>query len=151
MNQIQKLIIFMILFGYIHSTCNSKIDEENGETVLEILEDLGEFSFSDPSASASECKKREISAIEKKEMDAYKCCYIKCNCKVSDFYDEEDEKDDKNLKYYNIKACTTVSSLIYKNIKDYVKAAKTMCSEYKLDCFSSYLKLMFVSFISIFL
>ena len=153
MNQIQKLIIFMLLFEYINTTCNSQLDEENGETVMDQLGELGEYSYSDPNASTSKCKKREISSYEKQDLEAYKCCYIKAKCKVSNFFDEEDEEDITNLKdkYYNVKACTTVSSLIYKNLKEYVKLAKAMCSEYKIDCFSSYLKLMFISFISILL
>lgn len=153
MNKIQKLIIFMLLFAYINSTCNSNLDEETGYTVLDQLDELGEFSYSDNTASASECKKREISNYEKQELMAYKCCYIKCNCRVSDIFDDDEEGDSKDTKdkYYNIKACTSVNSLIYKNIKEYVKAAKQMCSEYKLDCFSSYLKLTFLSFIIILL
>ena len=85
MNKIQKLIIFMLLFAYINSTCNSNLDEESGNTVLDQLSLLGEFTYSDNTASASECKKRAISDYERKELMAYKCCYIKCNCKVNIF------------------------------------------------------------------
>ena len=179
MKKFQKIFIFMILISYINSTCTSKYkgigldditiptlpsdidneadwkskhspkpnkaddddDENEFSGLLDSLEDM-DGNWIDDSASAGNCKDRQLNDWEK--LFSEKCCYIKGKCQIED-------KESKKKISIEIKACRTVDNDTYNNIDEFTNDAKDYCDDFKVDCYSSYLILVFLSFIIILL
>lgn len=148
MNIIQKLIIIMLLFTYVNSTCNSVLDNYT-RTILDMEDYEDDYTYFDDSASKKNCPKREFSNIEKDDMLAYKCCYLRANCKFKFDLDDDDIGNEEYI--YNVKACITVDKTSY-GMKDKIrKFYEDDCDTYEFECSSSYLKLMLISLIIILL
>lgn len=144
MNQIKKLMILMLSFAYINCTCNSQLDQNYSSSILDFASENDEdFNYIDNKASKSECKKREISTFEKETLNAYKCCYADIDCDLNDFLDDDEE----GISKIKMQACTTIDSSTYKNLKSLVDLEKKICKKYSINCSSSYLKIIFISFI----
>ena len=138
----------MILFIYINSTCNSQIEENPKKSIFYMLEERRELFITDNDASKKKCKKRDISEYEKEELLAYKCCYLVVNCN----FKNEQAGDGENEEYnFDVKACTSVDKFTYTHPDYFVWNSKDLCNTYELQCYSSYLKLMFITFIIILL
>ena len=144
MKNYQKILIFMILLSYINSKCNSVLNENNGETLLDILDFGDNYTFKDNDASTSKCDDRDFSDYEKQKLEPHKCCYVTANCENNDEILDIHEK-------YDVKGCVTVKKSIYNSLGSYNALRKSVCKNYNLECNSSYLKIMLISLILILL
>ena len=143
----------MLLFAYTNSTCNSQVDEKSTKSLFFLLDDKKQLNYIDNDASEKNCIYREISIYEKVEQLAFKCCYLKINCKFKDDLDNDGEDEEYN---YDVQACTTIDGFTYTHPDFFKWTSKDLCDTYELHCYSSYnepnyLKLIFISFIIIFL
>ena len=142
------MIIFMLLYIYTNSTCNSIINGQTMKSLFFLLEEKKQLNYTDEGASEEKCIYREISSFEEVEQLAYKCCYLKINCKFKDDLDNDGEDEEYN---YDVKACTTIDGFTYTHPDFFKWSSKDFCDTYELHCYSSYLKLIFISFVIIFL
>ena len=138
----------MILFICINSTCNSQIEENPKKSVFYMLEEKRELIYTDNDASKKNCKKRKISEYEKEELLAYKCCYLIVNCNFTNVHNNDGENEEYN---FDVKACTSVDRFTFIRPDYFVWNSLGLCNNYELQCYSSYLKLMFITFIIILL
>ena len=177
MKKFQKIFIFMILLSYINSTCMSKYkgisflditiptipnipsdfnfeeylkskqspkpnkaDSDDNFDMIDFLEEL-EGNWIDDSASSGNCHDRQFSDWEKQFY--VKCCYARGKCKI--------EVEEGKTIVSELEVCVPITNQTYNDIDNYIKDGKEQCDDYKFDCYSSYLKLVFLSFIIILL
>ena len=94
----------------------------------------------DPNASPSSCKQRSFSESEI-NAGAYRCCYVTSKC--PNYYSGGTQET---------RECEYVTEYEYKNIDSVIKTAKQLgCSNVKIQCISSYLKLGLIYFLLIIL
>ena len=115
MKILKVLFILMLSFKIIITTCES---DDNY----------------DPLASSSSCPKR---TFDENEIDdnAYKCCYFHSTCPDVDL---DGQKEGTNH-------CAPVTKIDYDQIDEAIKIAKGLgCTDVKISCISSYLKLSLI-------
>lgn len=150
MKQFPKIFIFMLMLSYITSTCTSFLEDINissdgifDEDYDNHYDDLDILDlFIDSSASNSNCHSRQFNEYES-YYNAYKCCYLKGKCTS---VDDEGEITTKELSM-----CASVTQTEYNNIDRIKDEFEIICSSFKINCNSSYLKFGFLSVIIILL
>ena len=116
------LFVLMLSFKMIITSCSN---------------DDYDYDYYDPSASSSSCPKRSFDEDEI-SYNAYKCCYFQSTC--PDFDLDGDKEETRH--------CAPVTQTEYSQIDQSIKLAKQLgCSNIKVSCRSSYLKLSLIYFI----
>ena len=133
---LQKIFIFGLLFSLLNCTCESYDD-------FDLNEQTSTVSYIDNNASKKTCRKRSFSELEK-EYGAYKCCYQRVKCSVTD-------EDTGEKAYIDFKGCAAATKAQYDTIEERKKALKSYCSEVTIDCFGTSLSNFYLVFILLFL
>ena len=83
MKLFKVVLIFIILFSFINSTCISgwNLPDDASNEEYENFFDLFDDEQFDKSASSSECTKRALHSVERSIYKGYKCCFLKKTCK----------------------------------------------------------------------
>ena len=146
--QILKGILFLsLIISLVNCSCLNATSSDSSNQYNE-LDSSDNFTFYDPTASKSVCRKRSFDTYER-TIGGYKCCYADVQCQ---FYDESEEE----YIIYSYKGCTVLTKNDYDELDEYIKKIKELsaCSKYTINCSAtsiSYLrKLIYLAFILIF-
>ena len=146
--QILKGILFLsLIISLVNCSCLNATSGNSSNQYFEI-DSYDNFTFYDPTASKSVCRKRSFDTYERTN-GGYKCCYADVQCQ---FYDESEEE----YIIFSYKGCTVLTKNDYDELDEYIKEIKELsaCSKYTINCSAtsiSYLgKLIYLAFILIF-
>ena len=101
------------------------------------------MSYIDNNASKKTCSKRSFSEAEN-QLGAYKCCYERLKCTVTD-------EDTGEKGHIDFKGCAAATKAQYDTIKQRVKGLKSYCSEVEINCSGTSLSKFYLVFILLFL
>ena len=138
MKILKKFLILCLIFNIINCSCAAT------EEMNHYLDFYDNTSFTDSTASESNCKNKDLDEQEIEE-GGYKCCYYDINCHGKN-------EDDEYISVY-YKGCNILMKEEYKKLDDYIKGYKKEmdCNTFKIQCSGtsiSYLgKILYLIFI----